>query len=77
MNTMRVSCTDFVGIRLFGAVNKADSIPTVISDEDLGLDDDMEQYCSCEALIMRDFRLDNCRWFGEEDYKEPATSIPE
>jgi len=68
---------DFAGIRLFGAVNTADSISTVVPDEDLGLDDDMVQCCNCEALIMDDCRLDSCRWCGEEGYEEPVTSIPE
>lgn len=62
-------------IRLFRVVNTVDSIPTIIPDEDLGLGDDIEQYCSGEALIMEDCRLDDCRWCGE-DYKEPVTSLP-
>ncbi|WP_139043016.1 hypothetical protein [Halorubrum tropicale] len=51
----------------------ADSISTVIPENDLGLSEDMEQCCSCEALIMEECYLDNCRWCGEVDFEEPAT----
>ena len=51
----------------------ADSISTVIPENDLGLSEDMEQCCSCEALIMEEGYLDNCRWCGEVDFEEPAT----
>ena len=51
----------------------ADSISTVIPENDLGLSQDMEQCCSCEALIIEECYLDNCRWCGEVDFEEPAT----
>ena len=51
----------------------ADSISTVIPENDLGLSEDMEQCCSCEALIIEECYLDNCRWCGEVDFEEPAT----
>jgi hypothetical protein len=59
----------------YGAVLliSADSISTVIPENDLGLSEGMEQCCSCEALIMENCHLDNCRWCGEEDFEEPAT----
>ncbi len=38
-----------------------DSISTVIPDTDLELREDLYQCQNCEALIMEDCRLDNCR----------------
>ena len=52
-----------------------DSITTVIPDKDIRLNEDMKQCCSCEALIMDDCDLENCRWCGEEDYEEPVSSL--
>ncbi|WP_276273582.1 hypothetical protein [Haloarcula litorea] len=58
----------------YGAVLlvSADSISTVIPGTDLGLNEDLEQCCRCEALIMEDCSLDNCRWCGEEDFEKAA-----
>lgn len=53
----------------------ADSISTVIPDDDIGLDEDMNQCCNCEALIMDNCELENCRWCGEEDFEE-LTAYP-
>ena len=51
-----------------------DSISTVIPDTDLELSEDLDQCSNCEALIMEDCELDNCRWCGEEDYEESVST---
>lgn len=53
----------------------ADSISTVIPDQDLDLDEDMDHCSNCDALIMEDCQLDHCRWCGETDYEESVTSL--
>ncbi len=56
-------------------VSDNDSITTVIPEEDIGLEEELDQCQNCDAVTMSDCRLDNCYWCGETDYEEPVTSL--
>jgi len=57
-------------------VSEDNTVTTVIPEEDIGLDEDMDQCRKCDARIMKDCQLDNCRWCKTRDYEEQVSSVP-
>lgn len=62
-------------------VSEDNTVTTVIPEDDIPenhdrIDEKADHCDNCDALIMDDCDLDNCRWCGTKDYEETVTSLP-